>query len=61
MHENPEHFTIIDLPLEARENTIFSSCKSILIPVLLYGWEDNNVVEEEDTDDGNNIAGETPS
>ena len=38
-----------------------SSCKSVLIPVLLYGWKDNNVVEEEDADDGNDIAGETPA
>ena len=38
-----------------------SSCKSVLVPVLLYGREDNNVVEEEDADDGNNVAGETPA
>ena len=37
------------------------SRKSVLIPVLLYGREDNNIVEEEDTDDGNDIAGEAPS
>ena len=37
------------------------SSKSVLIPVLLYGWEDDNIVEEEDPDDGNDISGETPA
>ena len=37
-----------------------SSCKSVLIPVLLYGWQDDNIIEKEDADDGNDIAGEAP-
>ena len=37
------------------------SSKSVLIPVLLYGWEDDNIVEEEDPDDGNDISSETPA
>ena len=37
------------------------SSKSVLISVLLYGREDDNIVEEEDPDDGNDISGETPT
>ena len=34
--------------------------RSILIPVLLYGWQDDNVVEEEDTNDGDDISSQAP-
>ena len=34
--------------------------RSILIPVLLYGWQDNNVVEEEDANDGDDVSSQAP-
>ena len=34
---------------------------TILIPVLSYGWKDHNVVEEENANDGNDVASQTPS
>ena len=34
--------------------------RSILIPVLLYGWQDDNVVEEEDTNDGDDVSSQAP-
>ena len=37
-----------------------SSHRSILIPVLLYGWQDDNVVEEEDTNDGDDVSSQAP-
>ena len=34
---------------------------TILIPVLSYGWKDHNIVEEENANDGNDVASQTPS
>ena len=34
---------------------------TILIPVLSYGWKDDNIVEEENSNDGNDVASQTPS
>ena len=54
------YFTANSILTKSEQMQFCSSCKSVLIPVLLYGWQDDNIIEEEDADDGNDVAGEAP-